>query len=84
MHKGVLLLDKEKMKLIFNFDEPQRVSSLEDDVIFAVFDSLELAVSNFGKETVLQALNGVEVQTSLELPEKLQVVEQMEALPGYQ
>lgn len=84
MHKGVLLLDKEKMKLIFNFDEPQRVNSLEDDVIFAVFDSLELAVSNFGKETVLQALNGVEVQTSLELPEKLQVVEQMEALPGYQ
>ena len=84
MHKGVLLLDKEKMKLIFNFDEPQRVSSLEDDVIFAVFDSLELAVSNFGKETVLQALNGVEVQTSLELPEKLQVVEQPEALPGYQ
>ncbi len=84
MHKGVLLLDKEKMKLIFNFDEPQRVNSLEDDVIFAVFDSLELAVSNFGKETVLQALNGVEVQTSLELPKKLQVVEQMEALPGYQ
>jgi hypothetical protein len=84
MHKGVLLLDKEKMKLIFNFDEPQRVNSLEDDVIFAVFDSLELAVSNFGKETVLQALNGVEVQTSLELPEKLQVVEQLEALPGYQ
>lgn len=72
------------MKLIFNFDEPQRVNSLEDDVIFAVFDSLELAVSNFGKETVLQALNGVEVPTSLELPEKLQVVEQMEALPGYQ
>ncbi|SCG86920.1 hypothetical protein MCBB_PMCBBP0010 (plasmid) [Methanobacterium congolense] len=84
MHKGVLLLDKEKMKLIFNFDEPQQVNSLEDDVIFAVFDSLELAVSNFGKETVLQALNGVEVPTSLELPEKLQVVEQMEALPGYQ
>ena len=83
MHKGVLLLDKEKMKLIFNFDEPQRVNSLEDDVIFAVFDSLELAVSNFGKETVLQALNGVEVQTSLELPKKLQVVEP-EALPGYQ
>ena len=84
MHKGVLLLDTEKMKLIFNFDEPQRVNTLEDDVIFAVFDSLELAVSNFGKETVLQALNGVEVPTSLELPEKLQVVEQMEALPGYQ
>jgi len=83
MHKGVLLLDKEKMKLIFNFDEPQRVNSLEDDVIFAVFDSLELAVSNFGKETVLQALTGVEVQTSLELPKKLQVVEP-EALPGYQ
>jgi hypothetical protein len=83
MHKGVLLLDEEKMKLVFNFSKPQRVNSLEDDVIFAVFDSLELAVANFGKETVLQALTGVEVQTSLELPKKLQVVEP-EALPGYQ
>lgn len=82
MHKGVLVLDEEKMKLKFNFNEPEKVEFIEDDVIFAIFDSIDLAVANFGKENVLKAMKGYEVETSLELPERLEEGEP-EEVPGY-
>lgn len=69
------------MKLKFNFSEPHKVKAIDDDVIFAIFDSLELAVANFGKKNVLRALKGHEVETSLELPEKLK--SEPEEVPGY-
>ncbi|MBP2045299.1 hypothetical protein [Methanobacterium aggregans] len=81
-YKGILVLDEEQMKLQFNFSEPQKVKSIEDDVIYAIFDSIELAVANFGKENVLQALQGKAVETSIELPEKLEQIEPGE-IPGY-
>lgn len=81
-YKGILVLDKKQMKLQFNFSEPQRVKSIENDVIYAIFDSIELAVSNFGKENVLKAMKGHEVETSLELSEKLEQIEPGE-IPGY-
>jgi|GEM_PF-7048485 len=81
-YKGILVLDEEQMKLQFNFSEPQKVKSIEDDVIYAIFDSIELAVVNFGKKNVLSALQGKAVETSLELSEKLEQIEPGE-IPGY-
>ena len=81
---GVLTLNKEKMCLQFAFNEPQKIKSIKDDaVLYAVFDSISLAVSSFDKEKVLMALSGADVKASFDMPEDLVPVEP-EAIAGYQ
>lgn len=80
---GVLALNKEKMCLQFTFDEPQQIKAIKNDaVLYAVFDSINLAVESFDKEKVLLALAGTDVRTSFDMPEELVPVEP-EAIAGY-
>lgn len=81
--EGVLNLDKEKMKLIYVLDRPEHLDNMGDDVLFIVFDSIGVAVANFGKEKVISALAGRGVHAPFEFPEEVVKVEP-EAVPGYQ
>ena len=68
--KGKLYLTTDCI-LRFDLDQPQKIQGLNEPVIFVLYEILQMAIQQFGKENVITAIAGAEVISKIELPDKI-------------
>ena len=68
--KGKLYLTHENV-LRFDLEEPQRIENLDEPILFVLYESLQMAILQFGNEKVIKAISGEKVMEEIELPDKI-------------